>query len=221
VYIFDKILIITSANVSRNSQQNLIEVGVLCQDRDTVIRAHGFVKLLQIDPVTPGYIKLCKGWYKPPRIWNPKTKQPKKGTALWVVGYEPGSLSEQEKVLVKEVEKKALKELTDPRKYKVSWVRFSPKAKILRLINKGDQFVSIWTENGRTEVYPPSKVLRFDRPRRPEKFIFIEELNNPKTWKWHKFENKVNKPGLLRIGRWSCREVRHFVQKQIILGLWG
>lgn len=60
MYIFDRTLLVGSANVSLNSKNNLLEAGLICQDNPIVTQARGWMKSLQTETVTPEYINLCK-----------------------------------------------------------------------------------------------------------------------------------------------------------------
>jgi phosphatidylserine/phosphatidylglycerophosphate/cardiolipin synthase-like enzyme len=65
VFVFDKRAVISSANVSHNSQNNLVETAIITNDKEVVRAARGFVFSLRGEYVTPAYVKTCKREYQP------------------------------------------------------------------------------------------------------------------------------------------------------------
>lgn len=73
-YIFDKTLIIASANVSRRSKTSLVESGLLCRSKEAVARACNWIRRLHFKPVTQKYVEHCKELYRPPRVFGVRGK---------------------------------------------------------------------------------------------------------------------------------------------------
>ncbi len=228
MYIFDKTLLVGSPNVSRHSQHTLVEGGLLCRDSDVLTQARGLIKSLQEEPVTPGYIKLCKKLYKPPKISTPK-KNTKSSThsRLWIISTVPVEFSDQENHLCRAEEKKASKKLKDTRKFEVNSIRWMGKSRFTEHVMEGDLIVTIHTERNVTKVSPTSRVIQitkyrsFDRKKRPRMFIHIEEPKRPKLLSWHDFKKEVVKAGLQSISSNPIREIRSRKVKSAILGLWS
>ena len=230
VYIFDKTLVVGSANVSRHSRHSLIEAGLLCRDRDMLTQARGFVKSLQVEPVTPGYVKLCKKRYRTPKIHDFKNRHPDTRlphSRLWVIGTVPTNFSGQENRLCWDGEKKASKKLKNARKFEVNSICWPGKSRLTEHVMEGDLIVSIHTEGKSIKVFPPSRVLltkkyrSFDHQKQPRMFIHIEEPKNPKLLGWRNVKDAVVKAGLRSISSNSIREIRSSELKHVILGLWS
>ena len=113
LYIFDKTLITGSANISRHSQEYLVEAGILCQNNNKVLKqALKFIDWLKREPVTPKFLNLRKRQYSPPKFF-PKLKSKSEritvSPSLWVIGVEPlDKLSKWEEHLY-ELEKRKAK----------------------------------------------------------------------------------------------------------------
>jgi hypothetical protein len=225
LYVFDKTLVVGSANVSRRSQQDLVEVGLLCKDKHVLTQARGWVKSLQQGPpVTPGYIRLCKRIYKPPKF---PPGPPPAHSRLWVVGVRPVDLPEQEERLFETEEKKVSKKLKDVKKFEVAWIRWIGKSRFVECAREGDQVVQIGEEGKNVKVYPPERIVgirrykSFNRWKRPRTFTFLEEPKRPRLLRWTDFKKEVTKAGLSRILPYSTREIRSQEVKNAILGLWS
>jgi len=230
MYIFDNVVIVASANISKHSRSNLIELGLLCKDRNVLTHALGLVKYLQVEPVTPEYIKLCKKLYKPPQIGHFKAK--KKGVApthsrLWILGVSPVDLCEEEDRLCKIQEKKALRKVKDAKHFEINSIRWSGRSKVITDIKEGDLVVQIWTDKGETKVYPPSRVVQitkyrsFDRKKTPRAFIHVEEPKHLRPLTWQYFKKTIVNAGLHRISPNSQREIRNLEVVHVVLGLWS
>lgn len=232
VYIFDRTLIVGSANVSQHSRYGLVEAGLLCQDSDVLTQTLGWIRSLQVEPITMGYVEFCKTLYNPLKT-RYDTKRKRKYTttpthySLWVLSVSPVDFSDREDRLCEAEREKASKKLKDARKFEVSSIRWTGKSHITEHIREGDLVVQIWNERGKTEVYPPSRVIHitkyqsFDRKKIPRILIHIEEPKHPRLLSWRQFKKKVVNAGLRRISRNSKREIRSLAIKHTILGLWS
>jgi len=232
VYIFDKTLIVGSANVSQHSKYDLIEVGLLCRDSDVLIRTLGLIRSLQVEPVTLEYIKLCKKLYNPPKIPHDKRRKRRgaitpEHSRLWVLSVRSTDFSEKENRLCETERKKASNKLKDTRKFETSSIRWTGKSHFTECVREGDLVVQIWKERSKIEVYPPSRVLRitryesFDRRKTRRMFIHVEQSKHPRLLSWRQFRNKVSKTGLRRISPNSKREIRSRKIAHLVLGLWS
>jgi hypothetical protein len=234
LYVFDTALIVGSANVSQHSQHGLIEVGLLCRNRDLLTQARGLIKSLQVEPVTPEYVKFCQRIYNPPK--KPLGRSGKrKGNVpmyspLWVVGVWPlddDDLSEQEKQLDETERKKATKKLRYPRKYEINLVRWTGKSTFGRKVRKGDLVVQVFHEGKKKAVCPPSRVvhtkryLTVDRGKTPRVLVYLEEPKSLPSLAWQTFKIKTARSGLRHISSNPEREIRSQESRHMILGLWN
>jgi hypothetical protein len=229
VYLFDKTLIVGSSNVSQHSKYDLIEVGLLSRDKDTLTQARGLIKSLQVEPITPEYIKLCKKLYNPPRIRYAKRK---KGTTaprhsrLWVTGVTSVEWSEKENELCETEERNASKKLKDARKFEINSIRWGGRSRFTEVAKEGDLIVQIWSDRN-VKVWPPCRIVQitryrsFDRWKRPRMFVHIEAPIHPKRLSWPVFRNTVVGAGYRNISQNSVCEIRSHEVAHAILGLWS
>jgi hypothetical protein len=232
VYVYDNAAIIGSANVSRHSAEDLVEAGLLCTDQQAVSQARGFVRSLQVEPISLKYARKCQGLYNPPSRGAGRQKRRKRSVTpthsrLWLVGVSPVEFSGMEDALCEKEEQRAAKKLKSGRRYEVKSIRWiGRRSRFTKEVKQGDLLVQIWNEGRKARVYPPSRVLRithyrsFDRTRKPRMFVHVEEEKHPKTVDFKRFV-KVAKPvGLTRLNSYSEREVQPAEAVHAILGLW-
>ncbi|WXG46148.1 MAG: phospholipase D family protein [Candidatus Atabeyarchaeum deiterrae] len=231
-FVFDRMAIVSSANVSQHSKHELIEMGLLCRDRDVVSRVRGWIKSLQRDPVSPEYVKRCKRLYRPPRMHNTSSKG--RGTALpsystvWLLGslrlYE---LTEEEKCICKRDVGNASRRIQNSGRYHVEVVRQPMESHFSQRVAPGDQVIQVVSDKNRIRVYPPSRVLAITRLKAPNEqklrnvFVHLEEPNHFRPIGWNYFKKKLAKVGLRRITENSRLEVETLEAKSVVLGLWS
>jgi hypothetical protein len=232
VYVYDNAAIIGSANVSRHSAETLVEAGLLCTDRQAVSQARGFVRSLQVEPISLKYARQCQRLYNPPMRGAGRGKQQQRTVTpthsrLWLVGVSPVEFSGKEDALCEREQQRAKKKLRNRRQYEVNSIRWTGlRSHFTKQVKQGDLLVQIWSEKKKAYVYPPSRVLRithyrsFDRTRKPRMFVHAEEERNPKTIILQRFLKAVKPVGLTRIGVCSESEVRSAEAAHTILGLW-
>lgn len=75
VYVFGKKAFIGSANVSRNSSENLVEALLLTTDPEAVAQSKAFVRSLCLRPLTPELLKHLQTLYRPPEIPGGKLRR--------------------------------------------------------------------------------------------------------------------------------------------------
>jgi len=232
VYVFDNAVIIGSANVSKHSAESLVEAGLLCTDRQAVTQARGFVRSLQVEPVSLKYARQCQRIYKPPAHGVARGKHHRLASTpshsrLWLVSVHPAEFTDQEDALCSREHKKAAKKLKNTREYEVNSIKWcNPGSGLAKEVKFGDLFVQVWSENGTTSIYPPARVLRttpyrsFDRSHRPRLLIHIEEKKNPNAVSVQRFLKTTRPFGLTRRQQLRTREVRSAEMAHAILGLW-
>lgn len=213
VYVFGSKAIVCSANVSQNSSQSLVEVGILCDDKETVSQARGLVKSLEAEPVTPSYLELCKKNYKPPKYRGRQKEKSKyySQSNLWIVGVWPReSTNNQERSLDEKETIAAETKLANTKSYEASLLRWPGNTDFAENIKIGDWVLQIWNNE---KVIPPSRVVHlrrfksFDTNNRPRIFVYLEEPRPSfrPSLKLATFKELVDASGLKMIGPYSCR----------------
>lgn len=229
VYLFDKTAVVGSNNLSLHSQNTLVEAGIVTKDPAVLKSARGFIKSLQVEPVTQEYLKLCKRSYKPLQFGGGgKHKRRTRRVVptysrLWLIGIGgPVNFSEQEYRISARESDKALKAVKDRRKYEVNLIRYIGDDNFTRTVQNGDLMIKIYHDR----VYPPSRVVRITKYRLPNKkqtrfFIFTEEDKKPKRFRWSVFKKTLSQVGLAKLTPRSTREVKSPTASHTILGMWS
>jgi len=228
VYVLGKTLIVASANVSQHSKSSLIEAALLCQDREMLNQARGWLRDHQFKTVNQDYVEFCKRIYRPPPYGGIKRRRRETETPmhsrLWIIGVTEEYFSEREMRLCSIGKKKAEKELKDRRAFRVDSISVS-KSELTESAAKGHWVVQILGDESPREVCPPSRIIGFKRYRndrkRPRVFIYLEAPKRQKRLPWLDFRKAVAKVGLRHIGLGSQREIRRSEQRRKILGLWN
>jgi hypothetical protein len=223
VFAFDETLVVGSANVSKNSEDYLTEVCLLCTDNHILAQARKMIKSLQVEPVTPEYINICKKIYRPPRF----RKKPSSGQSnLWLVGVWPLNKMREEEENLDEVERaKASEKLTNRQKFDTNLIRWNGNSNLAKNIRVGDLIIQIQNGEKTKQVYPPFRVIHlkryqtFDTSRKPRILIYVEEPKHFSLFEWVTFKNKLEKIGLKRISTNSCRRITSQETKVTILSL--
>jgi len=89
VFVFDSKAIIGSANVSRNSQNNLVEVALLTTDKAIVNSARAFVISQMGELITPTYTENCKKLFRPSKRVGGGGKRRSNHPRLWIQRLSP------------------------------------------------------------------------------------------------------------------------------------
>lgn len=223
IYLLGNNVIIGSANLTSNSEK-LVEAGIITDNPKAIFNAKQFFKENCIEPITIGYINLCKKWYKPATFNGFKSK--KKSTKfngqlsnLWVLNTQPikGDTSKDD-VLFENKKKTFNKYITDKTRYKINRIFYPLKHRVVSNVNKGDIIVEIHKDKTNTEVYYPCRVLGIIKNKKTNKAqLLIEDLINPRTTTWKSFEKLLKDNKIINIKKTSTRNIKNENAKKVIL----
>lgn len=230
VYLFDKTSVVGSGNLSLHSRNALVEAGIVTNDSTVLKSARGFIKSIQVEPVTPEYLKLCKREYRPPKfgggVRGNRKRRDKRVlptySRLWLSGVFDATFSDEEERISERENRRALREVKDKRKYEVDSVRWVGESHITRTARKGDFIVQIYND----KVYPPFRIVRISKYQLPNRkstryFLHIEEDKRPKLFRWSKFKKTLSQVGLGKLTPLTTREIKSPKASHTILGLWS
>jgi len=231
LYIFDKTLIIGSPNVSKHSQDDLIEAALLCRDNDALTQARSFVKRLQLEPVTRELLRQRKKDYKPPlKVRRPKLATRGPGvlgsSPLWIVGVRVGKLAKGIEEGT-EKEEKRLSERIDKRRFQITFIAFIPQDEFGRGVQKGDQVIQVLHEGKRIHVCPPAGVIEITRRQKfkgvkhPRTIVYLEEQKGSQTLAWTRFRDTLGRFGFGKIGQYPVERIVSPKKKLAVSGLWS
>jgi hypothetical protein len=212
LYVFDKTIIVSSANLSTHSLINLIEVGMLSKNKKILVKAKKFINCLIADKklVSQNEIKRLKKLYRKPKI-----KDGEKIRNFWISAIDEADFSDEEEKIFKELENRSK---VDSSYFKPSYVHW-PKS--MCRWNEGDVVVQIFHyANGQTYVIPPSIVKRVE-PRGSHVYCILEEPRGFREIPWKLFKKAMKDAGLQNITKNSNRKVTRPEIISAIYGLWA
>jgi hypothetical protein len=166
-FLCDRVLIVGSANASRNSQRRLDEAASLTTDPVAIRRAAAFFEQLCTEPVRPEYLKVCLRAYRPPKFGGNGTPSASSRqrrvveAKLWFIGgLRSIETPEHEQDQIAAIEKDAAARLRDPANTEITWSRYLEKPRFLNHIRVGDWVVECVKDDARIRhVHPPAQVL--------------------------------------------------------------
>jgi hypothetical protein len=212
LYVFDKTVMVSSANLSTRSLINLIEVGILSKNKKILVMAKKFINSLITGKktVSQNELKHLKKLYRQPRIKNGQ-----KVRNFWILAVEEVDLSEEEEKIFRELESKTM---VDSSRFKPSYVHW-PKS--MCRWKEGDVVVQIYrSANGQTYVIPPS-IVRGVEPRGSRVYCILEEPKGFRKIPWKLFKKVMKDAGLQNITENSNLKVTRPEIISAIYGLWA
>ncbi len=200
IIISDKQALIGSANISKNSRDNLDETAILTNDLITIQRARNFINQICLEPVRHEYLKECINIYKTPRIHNPPPPPPPKHAKLRIVGLmDYADFPEREIESYEKSEKKAIKLLKSKEQSVLENFHWSHKPKMADELEQGDWIIQCIKHSDKSiSVYPPAQLILIDHYFRDkengkERYVFhLESPKNGQAIDWNIFRKKMN-----------------------------
>lgn len=208
IYVFDTKVVVGSANLSKSSEDCLLEAGILTDDMKTVNKAKTFIKNNCQIKVDEAYLKWAFKNYRPSNF-NLTKKRVDEDQRYWLMSTEdydfPTDVADE---LIK-MNPRLQKKSKISSSYVIDDIELDPKDKIYELGKEGDFLVEIYRENGKISVLPPKlivgKINLYSHSKPILKVAFPTKAKG-KTWK--SFENSLNKFGINYITEKSNRELK-------------
>jgi len=223
IFLFGNIVVIGSSNLTSNSE-NLVEAGIITDSSKVILAAKQFFKENCIEPISIGYINLCKKWYKPPTFSGIKGK--KKSTKfngqlsnLWVLNTHPikGDTTKDD-ILFENKKNTFNKHITDKTKYKINRIFYPLKHRVIANVKKGDMIIEIHKDKTNTEVYYPCRVIGIIKNKKTNKAqLLYEDLIKSKSKPWKSFEKILKDNKIINIKKTSTRNITNEYTKKVIL----
>ncbi len=222
IYLFDKSVIIGSANVSSNSADTLIESGLLTDDIKTVSQADSFIKTHCIEKVEQDYIEVCKKNYNPPKFFGSRqkrtiTKSKFKGqlSRLWVISTKHSSVEDE---IPAKDDKHFDEMISNKRTFKKEKISYPLSNSFIQQVREGDIIIEVFTAKVNSKVFEPKRALGVSLNKlKTHKILLVEERKNPKTKGWKKLENILRQNGVKAVTKNSTREIKNDNTKKILL----
>lgn len=224
IYLFDKKVIIGSANVSSNSADTLIETAVLTDDSKTILQADKFINNNCIEKIEEDYIKVCKRNYKPPKFLGNKKKRTStikfKGqlSTLWVISTKLTDWKEADHETLETDRKVFEKKITDKKKLELYEVKFGASHRFINKVKEGDIIIELFNYKTRTQVVAPKRALgvTWDK-RRKVAFLRTEQSKKPITKSWPQLKKNLQRNGIKMITKNATRQIENEATKKVLL----
>ncbi len=160
VFTFGRRAIIGSTNVSRNSEQALIEAAVETTDPEVVRSCKGFVDSLRGEHVDLDYARRLAKIYKPPRFEGQATKsRTPLHVPLWAVPLVPVGFDPEDKEAFEQSKPIAEKKLKDQERFKLDSYIWTGGG-FRRPLKVGELVLQVVTEaRGKVMLYPAGRVI--------------------------------------------------------------
>jgi hypothetical protein len=189
VYVFGKTAVVGSSNVSRNSENNLLEACVETTDKQVVSNAKKFVNSLRGDEVGLAYAQKMISFYRPPKVKRKQgsAKKPTNRTPsqsdLWLVSLVERDWQDIDIVQEEEGRAAAEKSLKSPRSSKLesfNWIG----GKIQERFKVGQRVIQCTkTEDNKVLVSPPARIVSVRRYTHKGKRHAIFYIEVPKKFR--------------------------------------
>jgi hypothetical protein len=189
VYIFGNIAVVGSSNVSRHSENNLLEACIETTERKVVSNAKKFVRSLLGDKVGLEYAEKMIPFYRPPlnsRKRGIRIKGKKKTPShsdLWLVSLVQGGWQDVDYDQEEKGTPTAEKAMKNPRSSELEVFRWSG-GKILERYKVGQRVIQCTkTNDNKVLVSPPSRIVSVRRYTVKGKKRAIVYLEVPKKYR--------------------------------------
>ena len=224
IYLFDKVAVITSANVSSHSANHLLEAAVLTDDKNIFANAEKFINEHCIEKVEQDYIELCKENYNPPKNFvakrEPQAKNGFKGqlSRLWVISTKPIDFTEDDYEVLEKDEAFFEKKISNKRTFELTEIKYPIRDKFVNAVKEGDILIEIVSHKVRTNVIQPKRALGVTFNRKQGKaYLRVEERKKPVTKGWTNLEKQLRQNGIKAVTKKSTREIKNENTKKVLL----
>jgi hypothetical protein len=218
LYIFDRYVIVGSANLSKSSQER-IEIALLTDHPTTVSASRLLIDRLKQDrtPIDEAFISHILGLpvtkHPPLTLGSDHKVDADILPTVWLVGLKPAREKEDEQAVVEEGLGEAEKYVSQDDS-SVSWIRFRGNSRFRRVAQRGDVVVRIWTEDRKGKpkaVYHHAPILlRKEDPAHNTAWFYVEDYPDAEetTLSWNQFRKLYSKIGIPgKLSQWSHREL--------------
>jgi hypothetical protein len=205
IVITDNEVLTGSANISKNSRDNLEEAAILTSDKISIQRARNFIDQICTEPVLPKYLKECIKSYKSPRVSGKQVGGKRilhraKHAKLRIVSLiDYANFHESELEDYEKSENKAEKLIKDKNQSTLESFRWTGKPKFADELEEGDWFIQcVKHEDKSILVYPPAQLILIDhyihgKNIGKERYVFhLESPKNRQKMAWKTFREKLN-----------------------------
>jgi hypothetical protein len=185
-FVFDRVVIAGSCNISGHAQNVLDEAAILTDDTSAVARASSTFDRLCTEPVRGEYLRRCIKEYRPPHFAGQTQEDRKRRKRvdqgkLWVIGgLVHQGVPAAEETKAERVRKRAQRKLTDEGRFEVDDINYARPERFFKALREDDWIIQCVKDGAGFDVYPPSRFLGIDAyPRGPGKHRYLLLLETP------------------------------------------
>ncbi|MDQ3019816.1 MAG: phospholipase D family protein [Bacteroidota bacterium] len=224
IYLFDKTVIIGSANVSSNSADTLIETGLLTDDSKTISKTDKFIKAHCVEKVEQDYIEICKKNYNPPKFFGNGqkrilTKSKFKGqlSTTWVISTRPTEWKNADYETLETDQEVFEDKISNKRTLELYEVKYGASHLFINKVKEGDNIIEIIKHKVKAQVVQPKRALgvTLDKQRRVA-FLRTEQRKKTTKKSWTTLENILHRNGFKSITKNSTREIKNDDIKKLL-----
>ncbi|MFT5028526.1 MAG: hypothetical protein ACI9VS_000951 [Candidatus Binatia bacterium] len=219
---FDQKALVGSGNLSRSSEQTLVEAGVLNDHPGTAASVESLIEqLIQQSPKLEArdISRLCRiEVLRRGRGRLSSSNQGKKpsvaelGNRVWLISVREllRDPSESDQTQIDEAVEE-LRSSGNTAGSEVGWIRWSGGSRFVRECREGDLVIRIWRSNKAKQpgrVCPATPVLLKQRAGRGMRFFVSESIASPKHLAWGQFKRLLRECGFApKVGSHTAREL--------------
>jgi hypothetical protein len=196
-------VVVSSANLSRHSEDYLDEAGLLTTDAAVVKEVREWFSERTAQEAPPQFLDECAKIYRPPKrggTQNRNAMRRRLGRAVWLIGVHDIDLPEDEVAFEQQGASQARRELSDPRRFEVRSVRWTGKSRFPRQIRKGDTVIQIDRRGASRYVIEAAVFLRMRKTKSRRgvsvTYIYLACVHRRKEKTWRAFKQYCTSIGL-------------------------
>lgn len=223
IYLFDKKMIVCSANVSSHSADCLIESGILTDDKTTFENGDRFIKENSVEKVEQDYIELCKENYNPPKHFGKRKKNSdstfnSQFSRLWFISTKSTYFEDEDYTFLKKDEHIFEKKLQNKRAFELNEIKYPITNRFINKVQEGDILIEVERHKVRGQVFQPIRALgvTFNKVKKTA-FLRVEKRKKPIVKGWTVLEKYLRQHGITAITKNSTREIKNEKIKKILL----
>ncbi len=210
VYVLGNKVITCSANLSSSSEKNLIESGILTDDKKAVSAARKFIDSNSETDVDEPYLIWAKRNYIPSQGHGGNYADPKEMThRFWLMRTEDAYLPDEVLDELSLADNAFKSKIPNKRKFFIDYLQVTPGSNMAINAKEGDKLIEIYSVNGRLRVHAPKMILSnttlysYNKP-----ILRIAEPLRENSFTWQSFKSHLKKHGLAKIGKITERELK-------------
>ncbi len=211
VYVLGDKVVTCSANLSSSSEKNLIESGILTDDKKSVLAARKFIDSNSETIVDEPYLIWAKRNFVSSHGRNgTRSDTPTENAQrFWLMSTEDAYLPDEALNELSEANSTYQSKIPNKRKFFIDYLQVTPGSNMAINAKEGDKLIEIYSANGKLRVHVPKMILSnttlysYHKP-----VIRIAEPVKENSFTWQSFKSHLTKSAITTIGKVTEREIK-------------